>query len=370
MTTTRNFAMLLASFFFFSTSWAQIDAGLKTQLSAYQQQLIAGSFEAATAQLHPSVFEVMTADRWLAAQQSKVNEDMAMNTKGFQPAKSSEIVTDNGQNYLLLTSMENLELSIEQESISKDQMVMKEIISGFAKTYGSDNVKLLNPSTIYLQRDHQFIAVKPTESTTWQLIDFPDAKLDLAYGILPPAVWKAFFGDRALSDQLSYQQALPQVAGRYFQLLKAKSYDQVATMILPQEKATAPFLQAYQMLDNEATMLVFKGYNVGNIQQLSLLDGKQYTAFSLQIMMDVKMKGETVTDEQVAQQQALLEKMYPGAVSYDAEKAAFSVNTYLSVLASADQGKNNWLLLPEDPLNGMSIRQNISKELQLAVGFD
>jgi hypothetical protein len=347
-----------------------MDAGLKQQLTTYQQQLIDGAFEAAAKQLHPSVFEVMAADRWLAAQQSKVNEDMAMRSKSFREAVSSEMFTDNGQNYLLLTSLEYLELSVEQENISKDQRMMKEIISGFAETYGSDNIKLLSANTIFLQRDHQFLAVKPATATEWQLIDFPDANLDLAYGIVPPAVWKAFFGDRTLSDQLPYQQALPQIAGRYFQLLKAKNYEQIQPMILPQEKATAPFLQAYKSFDNEETMLLFQNYKVGNIQQLSSLAGKQYTTFSLQITMDVKMTGETITEEQVAQKRALLEKMYPDAVSYDAEKAAFTINTYLSVLAAAEQGKNNWLLLPEDPLNGLSIRQNISKELQLAVGFD
>lgn len=369
MTTTRNYAILLVSFFFSFTSWAQMDAGLKQQLATYQQQLIDGTFEAAAEQLHPSVFEVMNADRWLAAQQSKVNEDMAMRSKSFREAVSSEMFTANGQNYLLLTSLEYLELSVEQENISKDQVMMKEIITGFGQTYGSDNVKLLNANTIFLQRDHQFLAVKPATATKWQLIDFPDANLDLAYGIVPPAVWKAFFGDRTLSDQLPYQQALPLIAGRYFQLLKAKNYEQIQAMILPQEKATAPFLQAYKSFDNEETTLVFQDYKVGNIQQLSSVAGKQYTAFSLQITMDVKMTGE-ITEEQVAQQRALLEKMYPDAVSYDAEKAAFTINTYRSVLAAAEQGKNNWLLLPEDPLNGLSIRQNISKELQLAVGFD
>jgi hypothetical protein len=370
MKTTRNYAFLLIILSFYCTSWAQMDAGLKTQLSAYQQQLIDGSFEAAAEQLHPSVFQAMAADRWLAAQQSKVNEDMAMNTTSFRAAESSKMVTDNDQNYLLLTALEYLELSVEQESISKDKVMMKEIIAGFAKTYGSDNVKLLNEKTIFLQRDHQFIAVKPATATAWQLIDFPDANLDLAYGSLSPTVWQAFFGDRTLSDQLPYQQALPLVAGRYFQLLKTKNYEQVAAMVIAQEKATAPFLQAYKSFDNDETMLVFQDYKVGNTQQLSSLSGKQYTTFPLQITMDVKMTGETVTEEQVAQKQALLEKMYPDAVSYDAEKAAFTINTYLSVLAAADQGKNNWRLLPEDPLNGLSIRQNISKELQLAVGFD
>lgn len=370
MTTTRNYAILLVILFLSCTSWSQMDAGLKQQLTTYQQQLIDGSFEAAVEQLHPSVFEVMNADRWLAAQQSKVNEDMAMRSKSFREAVSSEMFTDNGQNYLLLSSLEYLELSVEQENISKDQVMMKEIISGFAKTYGSDNVKLLNANTIFLERDHQILAVKPTTATEWQLIDFPDANLDLAYGIVSPAVWQALFGDRTLSDQLPYQQALPQVAGRYFQLLKAKNYEKVAPMIMDQEKATAPFLQAYKSLDNEETMLVFQDYKVGNIQQLSSVEGKQYTAFSLQITMDVKMIGESVYEEQIAQKRALFEKMYPDAVSYDAEKAAFTITTYLSVLAGADQGKNNWSILPEDPLNGLSIRQNISKELQLAVGFD
>lgn len=370
MTTTRNYALLFASLFLFCTSWAQMDTGLKAQLTAYQQQLIEGTFETAVGQLHPTVFQVMPADHWLAAQQSKVNEDMAMRTKSFQTTNSSEVITDNGQDYQLLTALEYLELSVAQENISKDQVAMKEIIAGFAKTYGSDKVKLLNANTIFVQRDHQLIAVKPTEATEWLLIDFPDAKLDFAYGIVPPTVWKAFFGETTLSDQLPYQQALPQVAGRYFQLLKAKHYEHLAPMIMDQEKATAPFLQAYKSFDNEETMLVFQDYKVGNIQQLSSVEGKQYTAFPLQITMDVQMKGETVEEEQIAQKRALLEKMYPDAVSYDAEKNAFTINTYLSVLAGADQGKNNWLLLPEDPLNGLSIRQNISKELQLAVGFD
>jgi hypothetical protein len=174
----------------------------------------------------------------------------------------------------------------------------------------------------------------------------------------------------AASDQLPYQQALPLVAGRYFQLLQAKNYEQVAPMIMAQEKATAPFLQAYKSLDNEETMLVFQDYKVGNIPQLSYVEDKQYTAFPLQITIDVKMIGETVNEKQIAQKRALFEKMYPNEVSYDAEKNAFTINTYLSVLAGADQGKNNWSILPEDPLNGLSIRQNISKELQLAVGFD
>ena len=141
-------------------------------------------------------------------------------------------------------------------------------------------------------------------------------------------------------------------------------------MIMAQEKATAPFLQAYKSLDNEETMLVFQDYKVGNIPQLSYVEDKQYTTFPLQITIDVKMIGETVNEKQIAQKRALFEKMYPNEVSYDAEKNAFTINTYLSVLAGADQGKNNWSILPEDPLNGLSIRQNISKELQLAVGFD
>ncbi|WP_020539150.1 hypothetical protein [Lewinella cohaerens] len=370
MKTTRNYAMLLASLFFFSTSWAQMDAGLKEQLTAYQQQLIERSFDAATNQLHPTVFQVMPATRWVDAQQSKVNEDMAMRTTSFRDLQSSEMITDNGQDYLHLTALEYLELSVEQENISKDQVMMKDIIAGFAKTYGSDNVKLLNEKTIFLQRDHQFIAVKATEASEWQLIDFPDANLDWAYGIVPPAVWQAFFGDRTLSDQLPYQQALPQVAGRYFQLLKAKSYEQVPAVIIAQEKATAPFLQAYKSFDTEETMLVFQGYKVGNIQQQAIAEGKRYTAFSLQVIMDIKMKAEEPAEEKVLLMKAQLEKMYPDAVSYSEENAAFTINTYLSVMAAADQHKNNWLLLPEDPLNGLSIRQNISKELQQAVGFD
>lgn len=370
MKTTRNYASLLIVLFFACTSWAQMNAGLKEQLTAYQQQLIERSFDAAVNQLHPTVFQVMPATRWVDAQQSKVNEDMAIRTTSFQDAKSSEMITDDGLDYLHLTALEYMELNVEQENISKDQVMMKEIISGFAKTYGADNVKLLNEKTIFLQRYHQFIAVKATGVAEWQLIDFPDANLDLAYGIVPPAVWQTFFGDRTLSDQLPQQQALAQVAGRYFQLLKAKNYDRVASLIIAQEKATAPFLQAYKSFDTEETMLVFQGYKVGNIQQQAIADGKQYTAFSLQITMDVKIKAEEPAEEKVQLMKAQLEKMYPDAVSYIEENAAFSINTYLSVLAAADQHKNNWLLLPEDPLNGLSIRQNISKELQQAVGFD
>lgn len=370
MKTTHNCASLLIILLFSCTSWAQMDAGLKEQLTSYQQQLIEQSFDDAANELHPTLFQVMPATRWVDAQQSKVNEDMAMRTTSFQDAKSSEVITANGLDYLHLTSLEYLELRVEQENISKDQVMMKEIISGFAKTYGADNVKLLNPQTLFIQRDHHFIAIKPTGVAEWQLIDFPDANLDLAYGIVPPAVWQAFFGDRTLSDQLPHQQALPQVAGRYFQLLKAKNYDHVASLIIAQKKATAPFLQAYKSFDTEETMLVFQGYKVSNIQQQAIADGKHYTAFSLQITMDVKMKAEEPAEEKMLLMKAQLEKMYPDAVSYSEENAAFTINTYLSVMAAADQHKNNWLLLPEDPLNGLSIRQNISKELQQAVGFD
>lgn len=360
--------LLLSSF----SLLAQDRTEVQPMAENYVDLLLQRDFQKAARLLHLEMSYVMKWDEWVTAQESTVNEDMSMRTSALSMDKAAVTEKEiNGLLYFLYEVPEELDIRIENDQLGDMNELMSEIIVGFQEQYGKDKVFKLSDRSLRIERQHQFLIVATAGATpVWRIFDFPNGRLDLAYGLLPAGVWNAFFPEQSLPATLPYQLAVKQSVGYYFQLLKAKQYEQAKDKTVAQKEAPGPFMAWYKDIDTEENELFFYNYLLSTPVKEARLGDQRYAGFSLKWTLTLSTPDDASNDE-IRVLEEKLKQSYPASeVSYEEMTGIFSWHTYTPVLAVADPGQNNWKLLIDDPNNGMSIKQNISTEIIRAVGLD
>ena len=371
MLTNRIFLMLLSSLMSLGL-WAQAPTEVQQLVDDYRQQLQERSFDEAAKKLHLNITHVMSIEEWVQAQHSTVNEDMATRTTQFEFDQQRVETKKVGEaTYYLFTIPEELQVNMQREQAGKEAEIPADVVTSFQEVYGRTQVRPTGPNRLSVKREHQII-VLPSGGTdsSWRILDFPDGRMYLAYGILPAGVWDAFFPNEGLTTMMPVRQAVRQTIGHYFQLLKAKDYDGAKAMIAPQGLSTTPFLQGYQSLDTDYSKLGIYNYRLTEIMPKTEQDDKRYTAAVVEWTLMVELTDEVASDEDQESMSKILAALFPnGTVSYEETIQTFSVVAYRTVVAVADQRQNNWQLIWNDETQGMTI-DKIPTEVLRAIGFD
>lgn len=338
----------------------------------YVDLLLKRDFQPAARLHHLDMSYVLKMDEWVLAQESTVNEDVSMRTTVLDITRAEVVQkTVNDQSYFLYTVPEELVIRLENDQMGDAVEIMSTIFADFQQQYGEDNVKKLDERSIQVERQHQFI-VAPTggETSVWRIFDFPNGRLDLAYGLLPVGVWDALFPGKSLATDLSYQLAIPQAVGHYYRLLRAKQYDAALMKTIPQPAAATPFMDWHKSLDTDETELIFYNYKITTPFQEVIIDGNRYAGFAVKWTLMLQA-GEDASSQTIASIEKSIKEHYPNTeVIFDDMLGMFLWHTFTPVIVVADAGQNNWKLLLEDPANGMSIRKNFSAEVIRAIGID
>ncbi|MEL6659344.1 MAG: hypothetical protein AAFP77_21835 [Bacteroidota bacterium] len=368
-----SLTLLLACCTLALTAQTQVPNSILEMVAEYTTHLQNREFSKAADYLHPNMDYALPKEAWITAQESTVNEDMSMRTVSLQIDEEKTAAKQiEDKTYYFFTMVEEVEAKLEREIQGQKSEVSSEMMLDFSTQYGEQKVRQIDAQRFMIERQHQLMLL-PTEGeeVEWQIVDFPDGRLDLAYGILPVDVWRAFFPGRILTDRMRYSQAVPQAVGRFFQLLKAKNYDAAAALTIKQENAPARFMKWYKSLDNETTLLEYSDYQLTTPVRIKFHDGQRYAGFGLQFTLNVGFAGEEISAEDIDNTKELLEEVYPNTeVRYDEEAQRFTLDVFSATLAVADATKNNWKLLLEDRANGMSISDNIAEEIQQGAGLN
>ena len=371
----KNLSLTLLCNFFALVLSAQteVPAPITQMANEYTTLLRTRDFNKAVEYLHPNMEYAMTKEAWLRTQESTVNSDMSLRTNRLsidQAATTVKQIADH--TYYLFVLDEQLEARIENENASKELELADAIMTDFSQQFGSNNVQKIDASSFTIERKHHLMMLPlADDATQFRIVDFPDGRIDQAYGILPAGIWPAFFPDRELADRMRYIQAVPQTVGHYFQLLKAKQYDNAAMLIMDQEAVPGPFMNWYKSLDNETTVLSYVGYQLTTPVRIKLQDGKRYAGFGLQFTLTVGLTADEPAPEDISATRELLAKGFPNMeITFDESANQFTFDVFSPVIGVADTGKNNWKLLLDDPANGMSIKDNISDEIQRGAGLN
>ncbi len=369
----KNLNLSLATLFLILSfsGFSQDRSEVQPMAEEYVDLLLKRDFEPASKMLHMGMSYVLKYDEWITAQESTVNEDMSMRSTVLD-IENAEIVekTINERTYFLYSVPEEVIVRVESDELGDVTEIMAEIIPDFQQQYGMKSVFKNDDRSIRLERQHQFIiAATAGETPVWRIFDFPNGSLDLAYGLLPAGVWDAFFPDQGLSANLTYQQAVPQTVGYYFHLLQAKAYEAAATKTATQA-STPGFMAWYKSLDSDQTELTFYNYSIATPVQEAVVDNKRYAGFSVKWTLMLSTT-EDASSQDIAAVKKRIEEEYPNTeIIYDDMMGMFLWHHFTPVIAIADPGQNNWMLLLGDDSNGMSIKGNIPTAVIQAVGLD
>lgn len=370
----KNLNLTLAILFLlfsFSVS-AQDRSEVQPMAEEYVDLLLNRDFEPASKMLHVEMSYVLKYDEWVTVQESSVNEDMSMRSTVLDIEQAEvEEKTINDRTFFLYSVPEEVVVRVENDNLGDVTEIMAEIIPDFQQQYGMKSVFKNDDRSIRLERQHQFIiAATAGETPVWRIFDFPNGRLDLAYGLLPAGVWDAFFPDQGLSDNLTYQQAVPQSVGHYHHLLRAKAYQAAADKTATQANSSAGFMEWYKSLDSDQTELIFYNYSLATPIQEAVVENKRYAGFSVKWTLMLSTT-EEASSQDIAAIKTRIEAEYPNTeIIFDDMMGMFLWHHFTPVIAVADPGQNNWMLLLEDGSNGMSIKDNISPEVIRAVGLD
>ena len=339
----------------------------------YTTTLLNRNFTEAAEYLHPNMDYTLTKEAWIKAQESSINADMSMQTSSLPTDEARTAVIEIGGHPLYhFIIPEQVEATIQNENAKGEPEVAQAILQDFTKQYGQGQVQKTDDQHFTIERNHHLFVFSLKEAPNlWRVVDFPDGSMEMAYGILPAGAWQNLFPGRSLTDRTRYTQAVPQVVGHFYQSLKAKQYDGAETMIEKQENIPARFMKWYKSLDYETTTLAYTDYELTTPVRIKLHEGKRYAGFGLRFRLEVGFKAEAPSEQDIEATKELLEEVHPNSeVHYDETAQLFSLDVYSTTIAMSSPDKNNWKLLLEDRSNGMSINDNIAKEIQQGVGLD